>query len=279
MNTAIIEKIESNEDFKILIEEVIQKTKLDIRKNIFDSSVLNNDSKQLISYYQNERQKILKKFKKDSYSLRVEFDKDDIIINTEDYEQLFIHPNCIYDYLDQIKWNKEYHTEKRIKEKKKLFQFHKLRLKDVKNNIWLSYFNLTIEQLTSIELNKKQKTEPYFHSIFENINSELFFEYLIKEWFNNIRKPKSAISFVFHLMSTNDNYLESEYRGIKYIFKDIIQYDFAVYWNKNYKEIHIHKYEIKIDFKTARLKSFNEIPSETYINKLKECVIKFENIN
>lgn len=279
MNTAIIEKIESNEDFKILIEEVIQKTKLDIRKNIFDSSVLNNDSKQLISYYQNERQKILKKFKKDSYSLRVEFDKDDIIINTEDYEQLFIHPNCIYDYLDQIKWNKEYHTEQRIKEKKELFQFHKLRLKDVKNNIWLSYFNLNIEQLTDIELKKKQKPNPFFDPIFENIESKQFFEFLIKEWFNNLTRPKSAISFVFHLMSKNDNYLETKDKGLKYIIKDIIQKDFAIYWNKNYKEIHQYKYEIKIDFKTARLKSFNEIPSKTYINKLKEYVIKFENIN
>ena len=85
MDDKIILKIENDEDFKILIDEVIEKTKLKIRKNIFDASVINNNRKQMISYYENERQKILKKLKKDSWSFRVKFENDDIKINEEDW--------------------------------------------------------------------------------------------------------------------------------------------------------------------------------------------------
>ena len=124
-----------------------------------------------------------------------------------------------------------------------------------------------------------KQTNTFNDLIFKDAPSKNFFEYLIIEWFNNKLKPKSAISFVYYLMRTNDNDLSTKFKGLKYIIKDIRQIDFALYWNENYKELHKHKYSIKIDFKTARLKTFNEIPTETYINKLNEFVEKFENKN
>ena len=145
MNIEIIEKIGSNEDFKILIEKVIQKTKLDVRKNIFDARVLNNDRKHMLSYFRNERQRIINKLKKNSFTFRVVFENENIVINQQDYEQLFIYPKYSYEYLEQIKWNEEHY----LKERKELLSYFKKRLKDLKRSIYIASYNNQIELLAS----------------------------------------------------------------------------------------------------------------------------------
>jgi hypothetical protein len=273
MDSDIIAKIESNEDFKILIDEVIEKTKGDIRKNIFDASVLNNDRKQMISYYEKERQKLLKKFKKDSYSFRVEFDKDNLKINKEDYEQLFNYQTYIYDYLEQIKWDKEYHLEQTVKKKKDLFKFHKKRLKDIENNIWLSYFNLKIKDY----YNASTEIENNDFGVFKDKESKQFFEYLIMEWFNKLPTPKSAISFVFYSMWTNSP-MPIEYRDFKFKIDVIRIIEFAEYWNDNYSDSHKHNYKIQINQKSVRIKSISEITNQSYWSKLDSCIESFEKL-
>jgi hypothetical protein len=257
MDIEIIAKIESNGDFKILIDEVILKTKSDIRKNIFDSSVLNNDREQMVSYYENERQKILKKFKKGSYSFRVEFDKDSIKINIEDYEQLFIYPTYIYDYLEQIKWNKEFHLEQTIKEKKDLFKFHKLRLKDIKNNIWLSYFNLNIKELKGVSIVGNQ-INTFNDLVFNNEISETFFNYMVENWLKEEPNKVTALQFVFSEMWYKTLEKETPYKIIS-----TQPYFAREYWNKNYSnllELHPKNPKLKkdnfIDYYHKRFKYF-----------------------
>ena len=206
MNDKIIVKIESNEEFKILIDEVIEKTKLKIRKNIFDASVLNDNKKQLISYYENERQKILKKLKKDSWSFRVNFKNDDIKINKEDYDQLFIYTSWEYDYLERIKgfkeYDKEYYLEQTKSIKKDLFKFHKLRLKDIKNNIWLSFFNLNIKELKG---DTKENETNDFYPFKDAEKYKIFSEYVKL----HIIEPYLDFSYLYQRL------LEKEF--IKYI--------------------------------------------------------------
>ena len=144
-----------------------------------------------------------------------------------------------------------------------------------------NYNNLEqLKELIQSRINYQTENQPstFNNPIFDDIESKQFFEFLIKEWFNNIPKPKTAISFVFHLMRTTDNDLSTEFKGLKYTFKDVRQLDFALYWNENNKELHKHKYSITINFKTARLKTFNEIPTATYINKLNKFIEKFESL-
>ena len=249
MDDKIILKIENDEDFKILIDEVIEKTKLKIRKNIFDASVINNNRKQMISYYENERQKILKKLKKDSWSFRVKFENDDIKINEEDYEQLFIPTSYQYEYLEQIKWNKEYYLEQTIRIKKDLFIFHKLRLKDIRNNILLSYFNLNIEELNE----GKKETEINDIYPFQNVrNYEYFHEYVKL----HIVEPYLDYSYLFQRL------LEKEF--IKYIkqkefMKWLFENDFINEKTFNYFDVKGQFYSLKKATTPQRENNFNNL--------------------
>jgi hypothetical protein len=154
----------------------------------------------------------------------------------------------------------------------------------IRDYLLVHFINLSLNEYENGGLNAQKivfqfPKENEYNPIFENSESKLFFEFLIKEWFNTLPRPKTVISFVFYLMSVNDNDLPIALRGLKYVIKDVRQLDFAYYWNENYKEIHKHKYEIIINNKTARLTTFSEIPTDKHVNKLNRFVEKFENKN
>lgn len=257
-----IEKIEDREDFEFLIDEVIEKTKLKIRKNIFDASVLNDNKKQLISYYENERQKILKKLKKDSWSFRVNFKNDDIKINKEDYEQLFIYTSWEYDNLERIKgfkeYDKEYYLEQAASTKKDLFKFHKLRLKDIKNNIWLSFFNLNIKEL------KGSSGIDYNSLVFDKPESEDFFIYLVDNWLKNEVHKTTALRFIFTEMWYNTTEKETPYK-----ITSSQPYFAREYWNKNYSNL------LKLHPKNPKLKN-TDISNDYYCKRFKNLLTEFQ---
>jgi hypothetical protein len=186
MGKKIIYDIRSIDDFKIIINEVIDKTQIEIFKNTFDVKVLISDDKQLINYFESKRIELLKKFKKNSFSLRISFDQNTIKINDEDYDQLFLLPTKVYDWLNQIKWSKE----EFINEKKDLNKYYKKRLKDIKNNIWLSYYDHKILELKEVASNVFKNEVYPFHKL---ETYDLFCEYLK----NHIVVPYNDLSYLF----------------------------------------------------------------------------------
>lgn len=263
MNIDILhEGIKTFNDFDLTLNHLIKITGLLCFKKSKDANSLNSSDKSLLEYYKREKNKIIDSINIYAKVYKIDF-KEGSVSFCNEYDNMLEEVKEIYFS------NKENNfIIKNINTKDLTTYF-----KEVKNSIWIAFYNTKIEELNG----DLKKHTLFYNPVFENAESKLFFEFLIKEWFNTLPKPKSAISFVFYLMSSNDNQLPVTLKGLKYIIKDIRQLDFAYYWNENYKEIHKHKYEIVINLKTARLKTFSEIPADTYINKLNSFVEKFEN--
>jgi hypothetical protein len=254
--------IKNYDEFLLALRLQINNTPILLEKKYNDAKILNSNAKLLLKYFTLERKKLIKKIKIHHFILKVDVNDFDFEIDKEELESsLWFFKNDLFEGDELKKENAKYLT--------KYFN-------DLDKSIWIAFYNSKIEELKGVSVLESRK-KTFSNPIFENIESKQFFEYLIKEWFNTLPKPKSAISFVFYLMSSNDNDLSIALRGLKYVIKDVRQLDFAYYWNENYKEIHKHKYEIIINLKTARLKTFSEIPTDTYINKLIKFVEKFEN--
>ncbi|MDG2194257.1 MAG: hypothetical protein P8K77_05290 [Polaribacter sp.] len=136
-----------------------------------------------------------------------------------------------------------------------------------------------IKNIIQIELEKKAKidSDDLVDPIFKDTGSKQFFEYLIKEWFNGIKKPKSAISYAFYSMWIHSD-LPTRYKDLKYKIKVSRIIEFADYWNENYSEKHKYNYKIQKNFQSARLKSISEITSSTYLTKLDSCIKSFEKL-
>jgi hypothetical protein len=253
MNIEIISKIANIEDFKILIEEVINKSKIDLYKNTFDAGVLNFDKKQLISYFENKRQKLINKIKKNSFTFRVEFVDQNILINKDDYQQLFIFPTHVYSYIEQIKWNEEDAT----KEKKELTSYYMKRLKDIENSILIAFYNSKIEELKG-GLNSNYKS-----LIFDRKESEEFFNYLVEKWLTKETHKVSALRLVFSEMNYKNIDTDTPYK-----ITCTQSYFAREYWNKNFKDI--------LKLQNTKNSKLNEEPtSNYYLNRFKELLDEF----
>lgn len=253
------------EDFKRCVDHVINYNGIYCFKKKKDAEKLNPTKRLLLDFYVRERDNVFNSVEYFGNLIETRFIEWDVEFNEQEILVFYEEIKDIY-FLDNI--NNKLNDEDLKELSKYLIQ--------IERSIWIAFYNFNIEIL---EGSISEKTKPFKHCIFEDVESKNFFEYLLTEWFNNLPKPISAISFVLHIMRTNDNDLETEFKGLKYKIKGIRQLDFARFWNDNYKELHKHKYSIRVDFKTARFKTFTEINTKTYINKLNEFVEKFENKN
>jgi hypothetical protein len=262
MNIDILhEGIKTFNDFDLTLNHIIKITGLLCFKKSKDANSLNSSDKSLLEYYKREKNKIIDSINIYAKVYKIDF-KEGSVVFCNEYDNML-------EEVKEIYFNSK---ERNYTIKENITKDLTTYFKEVENSIWIAFYNYKIKELKG----GLKKDTPFYDPVFENAQSRLFFEFLIKEWFNTLPKPKSAISFVFYLMFYNDNDLPITLRGLKYIIKNIRQLDFAHYWNENYKEIHKHKYEIPINGKTARLKTFSEIPTDKYINELNKFVEKFE---
>jgi hypothetical protein len=256
MNIDIINKIENIEDFKLLIEEVIQKSKIDLHKKTFASGVLNFDKEQSIYYFKNERQKLLNKLKKNSFSIRVKFENQNIILNKEDCEQLYVVPAIVYSSLEQFKWNEQAFTKK----KKELIIYYKKRLKDIKNSILIAFYNNKIE-----ELKGGLKTD-YNSVIFDKKESQEFFVYIVEKWLKNEVNKVTAIRFVFTEM-----WFKNANNSTPYKITATQPYFASEYWNLKYSNIY--------EFKNPKNPKLNKDSfTEYYPNRFKKHLTEFQGV-
>jgi hypothetical protein len=111
----------------------------------------------------------------------------------------------------------------------------------------------------------------YDEHIFKDYQSQLFFEYLLENWLNEIERPKSAISYILRELRYKDN-PDGKYN----IICDSLR-EFAEYWNENVN--HLHGYRIKFKDKTPSLKSPDEISKrELYHIKFTRLKESFERV-
>lgn len=144
----------------------------------------------------------------------------------------------------------------------------------------LEYLKESIQKRINF-LSEKQHTVSYnsendFYP-FKDLESKEFFEFLVKEWFNKLKTPISAISYVFYSMWIKSN-LPTEYKDLKYKIEVFIIRDFAEYWNDNYSEKHKHHYKIRINDKSVRIKGINEITNKPYLTTLNRFIEVFEKL-
>ena len=114
------------------------------------------------------------------------------------------------------------------------------------------------------------------HPIFRDKPSEQFFDFLFKEWFNEIttKQPLKEISFVFRIYSDPDF---SEFNE-KYNTKNITQLEFANFWNDNYAAKHRNNYKFKIKQSgSISLKTFG-YKSDTSQKTLSKLIFKYHNL-
>ncbi|PKQ45914.1 hypothetical protein [Confluentibacter flavum] len=236
-------EINSIDDFIILIENELKDAVLFVRKEVFDSSVINNSNQEYLDFYKRKKKKIIKKFGDKSFLLRIEF-KNEVEINKEDLEQLIVYPKFKFDHIQQLKISKELFNDKEvndyteksiIKEQKELQKFFLDRLNDLRNSIKLSYYNLRIETLFN-NLDKNEQTSQGDLVFLNNdkIKSELFFNYLVDKWLrNNEPKVKTALKHITFKMYYKNS---DENKNTPFKIRSSLN-DFAIYWNKNFNEI------------------------------------------
>lgn len=129
-----------------------------------------------------------------------------------------------------------------------------------------------IDRIIEIDHSDKQENQPnqlnYNNKVFVNEISQRFFEYTVKYFLNDITKPKTAISFIFRKMWSDES------PKAKYQIK-CKQIQFAYYWNE--KVLHKHSYKIQIDGKSAKLKTFTEITNfSNYDTQFNSLIKDFE---
>jgi hypothetical protein len=260
MANTLHEYIKNYDDFLSVLKVHISNLPKILKIKFDNAEIINNNNTELlIGYVSKERKKLIKKIKIHHSVLRVNINAFDFEINKEDYNNL----------LSFIK--SEYFNENKDFEiKKENVRYLTGYFRDIGNSVFVAFYNSKIKELKG----GVKKDTPFYNPVFENAESKLFFEFLIKEWFNGLPKPKSAISYAFYSMWQN-SLMPIEFKDVKYKIKVVRIIDFANYWNDNYSELHKYNYKIQIENSTARIKTISEITNTSYENKLNSCIETF----
>lgn len=235
-------EIENIDEFIFHVNRELDNAKLFINKEMFDSGIINKTNDEYLKYYSSKRKKLLKKFNDKSFLLRIEFNEN-VKLNSEDFEQLLVVPNYAIDFIsrheDALKtFDDENLSMQLANEKKDLKKYFKLRIKDLKNSIKLSYYNLRIEQLQNYDNGFENYNKEYLN-IFKLNGFELF-QYINKELDITAQTVKYTVMYHFMdelglMVGTIENYL----LFVKpYLKKDLkfSRFDFHYKTDEKYKK-------------------------------------------
>ena len=125
---------------------------------------------------------------------------------------------------------------------------------------------IQLDQLESILKNRikfLEESKPnYKRLIFDNLESELFFKYIVDHWIRKGKYKKTTINYVFRKMwYKNDNKIDFNIISTST--------NFALYWTETYSDIYIFP-----DYKNPKFKDLNSI-SLSYETKFNEVLSEY----
>lgn len=212
-----LEKIDSIHGFKIWIDEIIDQNEYLIKKNYEDARIINFDNAELLNYYLKEKDKFLNSLSKYTILYNIQINDFKVKVNEIEYNNLISETEKEYNKkkdlarMEKIPFTDEKEKSKYIKKiHKEHSKYYKSCLNDIENSIWLSYYNLNINELQEIvNIDNSKQSKNKHADIFKDNGFEIFLKWI--EISND--EPYKKMSYIFQKLNSLSKISDSNFKN------------------------------------------------------------------